>query len=123
MQSSFGSHRARFVFALILLAIGAGIGVPELIGQAPVTPLPPRDRARELALKTPDGFTLAAVGDLIELRPLASRTDPGFVGAIKILKDADVAFGNMETNIADIPNFAAPFRGFVAVKDVAADVK
>jgi hypothetical protein len=108
---------------MLLLSVCAVVGARVLFGQAPTTPLPPRDRARELALKVPDGFTLATVGDLIELRPLSSRTDPGFVGAIKILKDADVAFGNMETNIADIPNFDAPFRGFVAVKEVAADVK
>jgi poly-gamma-glutamate synthesis protein (capsule biosynthesis protein) len=97
--------------------------VPAVIGQAPTAPIAPRDRARELALKVADGFTLAAVGDVIELRPLAARTDPGFAGAVKILKDADVAFANMETNIADIPNFDEPFRGFVAVKAVAADVK
>jgi hypothetical protein len=124
MQKPNASDRPHLVIVvLLLLTVCAGFGVRVLIGQAPTTPAPPRDRARELALKVADGFTLAAVGDLIELRPLAARTDPGFVGAIKILKDADVAFANLETNIADIANFDAPFRGFVAVKDVAADVK
>jgi hypothetical protein len=119
---AFARHRL-VVGQLLLLTVSGALGARVLIGQAPITPLPPRDRGRELALKTADGFTLATVGDLIELRPLATRTDPGFVAAIKILKDADVAFGNMETNIADIPSFDTPFRGFVAVKDVAADVK
>ena len=90
------------------------------MGQAPTVPAPPRDRSRG-ALKT--RMVRTAAVDLIELRPISMRIDPGFVGAIKILKDADAAFGNMETNITDIPNLGAPFRGFVAVKDVAADVK
>jgi hypothetical protein len=124
MQKPLASDRHCLVAALLLLlTVCAGFGARVLIGQAPTTALPTRDRGREFALKVADGFTLATVGDLIELRPLSMRTDPGFAGAIKILKDADVAFGNMETNIADIPNFDAPFRGFVAVKEVAADVK
>jgi capsule synthesis protein PGA_cap len=125
MDTPVVAHGSRRIPALLilLLAIGSAGGIRVVVGQAPATPVPPRDPARELALKTPDGFTLATVGDLIELRPLSSRATPGFVDAVKILKDADVAFGNMETNIADIPNFSAPFRGFVAVKEVAADVK
>ncbi len=124
MPKPLASGRARVVVALLLLLCGCAFaGARVLIGQAPTTPLPQRNRGKELALKVADGFTLATVGDLIELRPLAARTDPGFVAAIRILKDADVAFGNMETNIADIPAFDTPFRGFVAVKEVAADVK
>jgi len=52
-----------------------------------------------------DGFTLVAVGDAIVTRPLTRLRDPGFDAALKILRNADVTFGNLETSIFDIKTF------------------
>ena len=64
-----------------------------------------RPLARELEMSTADGFTLAAVGDCIVSRPLLQLRDPNFRAVVKILRDADVTFGNLETNIIDIRGF------------------
>lgn len=52
-----------------------------------------------------DGFTMVAVGDLIVTRALTKRQEAGFGALVKILHDADVTFGNMETNIFDVRSF------------------
>ena len=59
-----------------------------------------RPPARELETRVPDGFTLAAVGDLITTQPLAQTlpADPDFAAVVKILRDADAAFGNFEND-------------------------
>ncbi|QKC79201.1 CapA family protein [Mesorhizobium erdmanii] len=48
---------------------------------------------------------MVAVGDLILSRPLTKYQHPGFDHIVKILRDADVTFGNMETLILDIRSF------------------
>ena len=93
-------------------------------GQVPVEPpSPPRDLARELAMKITGSFTLASVGDVMIRRPASTLDDPAFQSAIRLLKDADIAVGNMEGNLADIPHFEGPLRGMMGSKDVAADLK
>jgi poly-gamma-glutamate synthesis protein (capsule biosynthesis protein) len=52
-----------------------------------------------------DGFALVAVGDAIVTRPLTRLRDPGFDALVKILRNADVTFGYMETNIFDLKTF------------------
>ncbi|MER8461140.1 CapA family protein [Mesorhizobium sp. M1300] len=52
-----------------------------------------------------DGFTMVAVGDLILSRALTKYKHPGFDDIVKILRDADVTIGNLETNIFDIRSF------------------
>ncbi|MGY4198905.1 CapA family protein [Bradyrhizobium sp. USDA 4520] len=65
----------------------------------------PYDVDGSIATNVADGFTLVAVGDLIVTRPLTRRRDPDFAALVRILHDADVTFGNMETNIFDIRSF------------------
>jgi poly-gamma-glutamate synthesis protein (capsule biosynthesis protein) len=83
----------------------------------------PIDPARELAMKIPGSFTFASVGDLIIMRPTSNYADPAFQSAIKIVKDADLAFGNFEGSLADFEHFDGPRRGFLGTEEVAADVK
>ncbi|SJM32274.1 CapA family protein [Mesorhizobium delmotii] len=64
------------------------------------------DTAGSIATNIADGFTMVAVGDLIVTRPLTKAQDPDFGAVIKILREADVTFGNMETNIFDIRSFS-----------------
>ncbi|CAH2394411.1 CapA family protein [Mesorhizobium ventifaucium] len=63
------------------------------------------DRVGSIATNVADGFTMVAVGDLILSRPLTRYEHPGFSDIVKILCDADVTFGNMETLIFDIRKF------------------
>jgi poly-gamma-glutamate synthesis protein (capsule biosynthesis protein) len=68
---------------------------------------PRRPPARELETRVPDGFTLAAVGDLITTHPLAQTltADPEFAAVVKLLRDADAAYGNFETTAIDLGRF------------------
>lgn len=82
------------------LALAAGLGVLALAaqwmqGQA-------AGPERTLATTVADGFTLAAVGDLIMARPRSMDPDPQFQGAMKIIRDTDVAFGNFEGTALDL---------------------
>ncbi|MBK3662772.1 CapA family protein [Bradyrhizobium diazoefficiens] len=63
------------------------------------------DAAGSIATNVADGFTMVAVGDLIVTRPLTKGQDQGFGVLVKILRNADVTFGNMETNIFDVRTF------------------
>ncbi|HEY1433809.1 MAG TPA: CapA family protein, partial [Thermoanaerobaculia bacterium] len=68
---------------------------------------PKRPPERELDTRLPDGFSVAAVGDLITTRPLAPTltADPAFAAVVKLLRDADVAYGNFETTAVDLDRF------------------
>ncbi|PVE20343.1 hypothetical protein DC522_32905 [Microvirga sp. KLBC 81] len=63
------------------------------------------DTVGSTATNVADGFTMAAVGDLIVTRALTKGHHPGFGEIVEILRKADVTFGNMETNIFDIRSF------------------
>lgn len=63
------------------------------------------DAVGSIATNVADSFTLAAVGDLIVTRPLTKSRDTGFGAIVEVLRDADVTFGNLETNIFDIRSF------------------
>ncbi|MES0007830.1 CapA family protein [Mesorhizobium sp. M0062] len=63
------------------------------------------DTVGSIATNVADGFTMVAVGDLILSRPLTKGNHPGFDDIVKILREADATFGNMETNIFDIRSF------------------
>jgi len=64
-----------------------------------------REPKQILACTIGDGFTLAAVGDVLVPRPASMTKDKEFKGAVGILGSADVAFGNLEGNIIDIRHF------------------
>jgi len=73
---------------------------------------PKRPIERELQASVPDGFSAAAVGDLIISRPLSQHAGelPAFAAVLEILRGADVTFGNLETTIFEPRTFAgAPY--------------
>jgi poly-gamma-glutamate synthesis protein (capsule biosynthesis protein) len=112
------------VFALgVSTSIGRGQSVQS--GQTFAEPLPPapRDIPSNLAMKITSPFTVAAVGDVMIKRPAASFEDAQYQNPIKVLKNADVAFGNMEGNLADLEHFDGPLRGMMGDKDVAPALK
>lgn len=65
---------------------------------------PRRPIERELDLGVGDGFTLAAVGDCIISRPLSTmlKSDEAFAGIARLVREAGVAFGNLETPVVDV---------------------
>ncbi len=49
-----------------------------------------------------DSFTLAAVGDLIYLRPMLATLEARSPDMVRLLREADVTFGNFETTVLDL---------------------
>jgi len=113
--------RIRLLGSILLLA-----GVAVVAAQQQQQP-PPRDPQRELTMSIADGFTLAAVGDNIIARPVSQT--PGFAPVGKIVRDADVAFGNFEGTALDLTRTPAvpqaEFGGvwIIGSPSVATDLK
>ncbi|RWP47020.1 CapA family protein [Mesorhizobium sp.] len=63
------------------------------------------DIVGSIATNVADGFTMAAVGDLIVSRAVTKSHNLAFGDVVKILHDADVTFGNLEVNVFDIRSF------------------
>ncbi|AZO63204.1 MAG: CapA family protein [Mesorhizobium sp.] len=67
---------------------------------------PGYDLVGSIATNVADGFTMVAVGDLIVSRAVTKSQDTGFADVVKILRNADVTFGNLEVNVFDIRSFS-----------------
>jgi hypothetical protein len=87
-------RRAPLVTVIFMCLTALGVAQ-----QPPVRPAP-RDPQRELAMSAADGFTVAAVGDCIIARPVSQTS--GFAPVGKLVRDADVAFGNFEGTAIDL---------------------
>jgi poly-gamma-glutamate capsule biosynthesis protein CapA/YwtB (metallophosphatase superfamily) len=120
------------VYVAVLLA-GTLLCAPALAlhlraAQASRTSSSP-NRQLGLTCNIADGFTLAAVGDLLIPRPASMSTDPNFRAAAGILQNADISFGNFEANAVDIRKFKGYPYGdsgdvwVTAVPEVPADLK
>ncbi len=76
----------------------------------------------ELATTVGDGFTIAAVGDLIYAHDLGHMMrDPSFASVVDLLRDADVATGNLEGIIVDGRSFSGSRMGGHGAEPGAAD--
>ena len=93
----------------------------QRFGEPPVAA--PRDAGVNLATKIVAPFTVATVGDVMVKRTGGALEAPEFQGLFKLLKDADVTFGNMEGNLADVDRFEGPLRGMMGDRDVAPSLK
>ncbi len=80
-------------------------------------------KPRNWLLKITSPFTLAAIGDIIEPEPVLDREDSGYQNLIKVIRAADVGFGNMEASLSDFDHFTGPLSGTMAPKEVAATTK
>jgi hypothetical protein len=108
--------------ALLFAPSGITAQAPGRGGRGNFT-APPRDWGQDMQMKITEPFTLASVGDMIILRPASTLSDPGFQGALKIIRSADVGFGNFESLIRDETKFQGPLGGMFGDKSVAADVR
>src|SRR5579863_6471045 len=114
--------------AILVVLLGVFAGALRVTGQgglgAQGTRSGARDWAQDMPMKITEPFTLASVGDVIIVRPATQMSDPGLQSAIKIIRDADVGFGNFESLIRDERTFDGPLAGsMVGTKEVAADLK
>lgn len=85
---------------VVLAAVLAGLAMPATArerDQLTVTPVPSAPLAGQ--------FTLTAVGDLIYLRPMLATMEKRSPEMIRILRRADVTFGNFEEVVFDLPTF------------------
>ncbi len=95
----------RLATASALVLCTALLSAPSAPPATAQTLPPDPDSATALAMNVQDGFTVAAVGDIIQVYPMAQIDDDGFVQAMDVIARADVAFGNFETSAIDIRNF------------------
>lgn len=113
--------------AVLLVCGRAGdVGFTSMIaaqqegGGARLNPLMPPER--ELAMKVKGSFTFAGVGDIIVRHPIGQLADPAFQNLLKPLRDADVAFANMEGTIIEYQTF--PYAiGLGQPKEMLGDLK
>ncbi|MER9629554.1 CapA family protein [Mesorhizobium sp. M0296] len=75
-----------------------------------------------------DGFTMAAVGDLLYAGPVTKGYHPGFADVLRIFDGVDVQFGNLETNILDVQSKGCPQAEYggaylIGVPELGADLK
>ena len=59
------------------------------------------DPDRDIQTTLDGEFTIAAVGDVVAVRPTANLQVPAVQGVYSLLREADVSFGNLEQNIAE----------------------
>ncbi|WP_095205126.1 CapA family protein [Mesorhizobium carmichaelinearum] len=86
------------------------------------------DTVGSVATNVEDGFTMAAVGDLLYARPVTKGHYPGLADVLRIFDEADVTFGNLETNILDVLSKGCPqaeYGGAYCISDpeLGADLK
>jgi len=95
----------RGVGALTVLALCSTFGASSPLGAQ-------SDRSAELSSSVDDGFTIAVVGDLIIAHSLEHMmSNPRFAEVVGILQSADIATGNLETQIIDGRTFVGTRGG------------
>jgi poly-gamma-glutamate capsule biosynthesis protein CapA/YwtB (metallophosphatase superfamily) len=103
-----------FAFIVLIIAViaarhpllrGQGAAQSDSVAQ-PVR----HDPSRELAMKITQPFTFAAVGDIIIRRPVGEG-DAGYQALVKVMREADMTYANMEGPILDEANFHGPLAG------------
>jgi len=121
------ARAARTRAGLVTLALVGGLSLVAYtissVSAQDARPYPPEAWQRELRMKVAGSFTVAAVGDLIVLRPISQWNDAGLQAALKLVQDADIGVGNFEASIVDEKTFKGPWGGQTGTKEVAADVK
>ena len=106
----------------VLLALAGFVLVAVAGAQPEERPTIP-EPSFELEMNVADGFTLAAVGDLILAYPTAQRGDAPFRAVNEIVRKADVAFGNFEISALDMRRLEPPAGRFAGGREVARDIK
>ncbi len=107
-QSGFFRSRFWFCFVIIaaIAACAAGQNPPSANQQSASTSPATQTQTPAPACSITDGFTLAAVGDLIYSEPLSNLQDEPFQAVLKVLRSPDATFGNLENTLIDLNRFS-----------------
>ena len=106
--------------ALAQPQVAQNVGYGAKVAEAgPGVPLQP-DQTVELALKITRPFTVVGLGDLLQFQPFAKDTSPDIQYFIKIIREADLAVGDLENEMFDFDNFGHS-GGNLGTKEVADD--
>ena len=94
---------------------------------ARVTDAPAIDLERDLPMRVAGRFSVAAVGDIVQTRCIAGRSDPLVQSALSPLREADIAIGNLEQTIAERRSFEGGAYGVpsflvMAAPEIAQDL-
>ncbi len=108
----------RETLATILLLLCAQLA-PTSAGSQTLPPLAPRD----MAMTMPGTFTFVSVGDLILRTPVSHLADEDVQAALRLIREADVAFGNLEGNLVDFRSYRGLLSGFVGSAEAARDLR
>jgi poly-gamma-glutamate synthesis protein (capsule biosynthesis protein) len=83
-----------------------GLGLTLVLGLEAEAQRPANvDPAPRQRLGVVDGFTLTAVGDLIQTHPISIQRTPGFATLLELLKGSSATFGNFESTAIDPRDF------------------
>ncbi len=80
-----------------------------------------RDQDSELAMRIKEDFTVAAVGDLIQMVPFSNRDDPDIQALMELMQSADLTLANNENTVVDRLTFRGPISHMEAPASVADD--
>ncbi|KAF2100205.1 hypothetical protein NA57DRAFT_64868 [Rhizodiscina lignyota] len=80
-----------------------------------------RDKEAELAMRIKEPFTVAVVGDLIQMVPFSNRDDPDIQALVGVLRSADITLANNENTIVDRLTFRGPVSHMEAPSEIADD--
>ena len=101
--------------AAVLAAAGA------VVAQAPGDP-GWDDRVTRLLREEPGDVIVTAVGDLIFNEKISDRPEPDRRNLVRLLQEADVAYGNLEFSINERPELQKPFYNFRVGREFAWEV-
>lgn len=74
-------------------------------------------RIGELLKEEPGDLVITAVGDMIFNEKISHLTEPERAGLLRLMQEADIAYGNMEFSLNDRPDLQRPFYNFRAPRD------
>jgi poly-gamma-glutamate synthesis protein (capsule biosynthesis protein) len=80
------------------------------------------DRVTRLLREEPGDVVLTAVGDVIFNEKISHLPEPDHRNLLRILREADVAYGNLEFSINEHPELQKPFYNFRAGREFAWEV-
>jgi poly-gamma-glutamate capsule biosynthesis protein CapA/YwtB (metallophosphatase superfamily) len=109
------------VRAALLAALLAAASAGPALAQAPEA-APWDDRVTRLLREEPGDVVVTAVGDVIFNEKISDLPEPDHRNLLRLLREADVAYGNLEFSINEHPELQKPFYNFRVGRDFAWEV-
>ncbi len=105
----------------LLAALLVAFGSASALGQAPEA-APWDDRVTRLLREEPGDVIVTAVGDMIFNEKISGLPEPDHRNLLRLLREADVAYGNLEFSINEHPELQKPFYNFRVGREFAWEV-